>query len=403
MERRIKEIINQIIDELDFKKILFLDKILFFLLFKRENLLLKNKSKKEIDKISRILERYWRYQDLLRLELKDKKKYQPDLFFRFFPSPPRLVLLLTHRCQLRCSYCRVRKFPVSMSEETAYRAIDFLFTSNQTQLQLQFFGGEPLLEFTLLKKVVSYAQKKNKKVKRDLLFILTTNGIALTKEKMNFLKDYNFNIEFSIDGEVEKQLKSRKAANGKNYYQQVLDNSVYLKKNSLPYYSISVVTPENVASLYKSFQHLRSLEFNRVQINYALGVFWSQANKRLLFEQTQKMLKDIKNSNDLFLINTTRYRREPVVLNAELTVDCNGEIYFESGICLEEDFSAMKKNFYVADLNKVKDINYCGSTQFHNFYRLAQVYAKYNDSFRRIILNNIFIGLQYGELFKRWM
>ena len=80
------------------------------------------------------------------MEVKSKNNY--------LCPPARLVLLITHNCQLRCKYCRVRKFPASMSETTLFKAIDLLFTFNRRDLELQFFGGEPLLEFDLIKKGV---------------------------------------------------------------------------------------------------------------------------------------------------------------------------------------------------------------------------------------------------------
>ena len=93
-------------------------------------------------------------------------------------------------------------------------------------------------------------------------------------------------------------------------------------------------------------------------------------------------------------------RREPVVLNAELTVDCDGGIYLESGICLEEDFFEMKDKFLVTNLKKAKNINLYSSTIFQNFYRLSRIYAAVNPQFRKIILNNIILGRKFDRFIR---
>lgn len=402
MENQINRIIGTFIYDFDQRKLELLDRILFALLLKKEMLLLKGKKIREIKRIEEILSHYCNYRNLIFKRLTKIGLSEDYLKSKIYLAPTRLVLLVTHVCQLKCRYCRVRKFNLSMEEDVLFKAIDLIFTSKSQDLQIQFFGGEPLLKFELLKKGVEYAERLNKKFKRDTTFILTTNGIALTKEKIDFLKEHNFLLECSIDGEVKRQLKIRRATDGRDYYSQMIDNLQRLFNSGIPHYSISVVIPQETSLTFNNFKYLVGLGFKRLQMNYALGVLWPEPAIKEFFQQTKKILAYIKNKKDIEFINATPTRREPVVLNAELTVDCDGAIYLESGICLEEDFFAMKKKFLVTDLNSAKDINLYFSTPFQNFYRLACIYGRY-PRFRKIILNNIFLGQRYAQLIKKWM
>ncbi|MBC8358954.1 MAG: radical SAM protein [Candidatus Aminicenantes bacterium] len=277
MGKEIEAVISSFFLDFDQRKLELLDKILFSLLFRKELLLFEGKKSLEIARIERILSRYCNYRDLILKRLLKNLNLDRDLLIkRLYPAPARLILLITHNCQLKCRYCRVRKFSASMNEEVLLKAVDLLFVSNRKDLQLQFFGGEPLLRFDLVQKAVEYAQKVNEKLKRDLTFILTTNGIVLTKEKVDFFKKHKFLIECSIDGEIENQLKMRRARSGIGYYSQLLDNLEYLFSSGVPHYSISVAVPQNATSVFNNFKHLVSLGFKRLQMNYSLGVFWSK-------------------------------------------------------------------------------------------------------------------------------
>ncbi|OQB09490.1 MAG: hypothetical protein BWY16_00961 [Candidatus Omnitrophica bacterium ADurb.Bin205] len=257
-----------------------------------------------------------------------------------------------------------------------------------------------MLNYGLLKKGVEYANKAGLNNRKAISFLLTTNGIELTKEKVDFFRKHGFTVEFSIDGEVKNQLCSRKSSNGTNYYSKMLNNFNYLKKSRVPYYSISVFMPENVSSMFDNFVSLVNAGFERLQINYALGVFWDKKASTMLFTQTRRVIDFVRKHKNIEFVNLSSMRKEPVVLNAELTLDCDGGIYLESGICLEEDFAAMKDKFKVSNIKTAKNINLLSTTAFRNFYNLSMVYGKANPLFRKIIVNNIKLGSEYERLLK---
>ena len=404
MERQIEAIIDSFWIDLDQRKLEVLDNLLFCLLLRKEMLLLSGGKALEARRLEKVLLRYRDYRNLiLRKSLQKARLDERNLIQRIYPAPTRLILLITHSCQLKCRYCRVRKFSDSMDEDVLLKGVELLFTSNRKDLQLQFFGGEPLLRFDLVKKAVEHAKELNKKFKKDLTFILTTNGIALTREKVDYFKKNRFLIECSIDGEVENQLKMRRSVSGVDYYSLMTDNLRYLFASKVPHYSISVVMPQNVSMMSRAFKHLANLGFKRLQMNYSLGVLWPREAIERLFDETETISRYLKKNKALEFVNLSSIRREPVVLNSELTVDCDGGIYLESGICLEEDFAAMKKKFQVGDINKSRDINLLASTPFQNFNRLSSVYGKISPKFRKIILNNILLGQEYDKLIRKWI
>jgi len=289
-----------------------------------------------------------------------------------------------------------------MSWGVMKKGIDLVMNSDRRDIQIQFFGGEPLLMFDLIKKGVLYAEDLNKKQKKEITFIITTNGIALTPPVIAFLKKHRFVVECSLDGAMETQLKNRASESGYNYFPLILKNLKNLKRSGVEHYLISVVAPEAVRDAFKNFKFLAGLGFKKIQLNYNLGVVWSAGQRKEFFEQNRKIIGYCR-KNKIEFMNLTHQRTEPVVLNAEHTVDCDGDIYLESGICLEEDFYKMKNKFITGSLKNGAAPKIWSRNRFQNFYGLVRAYEKRNNEFRNIILNNIDLGLEYGKFLSKFV
>jgi sulfatase maturation enzyme AslB (radical SAM superfamily) len=401
MLKRIEGLLESFIIDFDSRKLERAEELVYALLLKKEYLLLENKTATATAPLEYLTKRYHNIRSLVYKRLLRTRMLPGSLLSeKIFQPPARLIVLLTHRCQLRCRYCRVRKYTDSMQEQVLLKAIDLLFTSNRRDIQLQFFGGEPLLRFDLIKKAVEHALSIPDQFKRNISFLLTTNGICLTKETIDYLCRHRFCVECSIDGEIQKQLKNRKHVSGKNYYDTVTKNFSYLFDSALHHYSISVFTPANIGTLFENFKYLVKLGFKKLQVNYALGVFWPDNAVQTLCKETAKISGYLRKHKAIKFLNFTAERREPVVLNAELTVDCNGDIFRETGICLEEDFKSMKKRFFVANVKKARDINLLTASPVTNFYFLAQAYGNERADMRKIILNNLELGVKYNSFIK---
>ena len=142
-----------------------------------------------------------------------------------------LCLHICHDCNLRCRYCFAdegayhakREF---MSLETAKRAIDFLIEQSGSRriLETDFFGGEPLMNFDVVKQTVRYAKEQAAKRGKKFLFTLTTNGLLLKDDVAEFLNREMENVVLSLDGRKAVHDAVRKTANGKGSFDLVIEN-----------------------------------------------------------------------------------------------------------------------------------------------------------------------------------
>jgi hypothetical protein len=285
-----------------------------------------------------------------------------------------------------------------MSTEVMDRSVDFLFTSSSRELQLQFFGGEPLLRFELVRRGTERALAAAKKTGKRLRLILTTNGLLLDEEKARFLKSRGFTVEISCDGTAASQLATRGAAVGTagKIPLRVMRGLAAAKKLKLEYYVIMVVMPERVDRLMEDFSYIAAAGHGRIQVNYALGVEWTGKQMLSFLRQLERIR--VLSPGGAGCVNLLRGRTEPVVLNAERTVDCDGFVLRETGVCLEKDFLRMRERFAVGDIRALENMDSSFTTQFQNFAMLARAYSADNLRLRGIILNNI----KFGRLMERW-
>ncbi len=143
-----------------------------------------------------------------------------------------LILQVTQNCNLRCKYCVYSGSYVNrvhtnkrMSFETAKQAVDFYYdhSKNVDIASISFYGGEPLLEYELIKNIVEYCEKKFSG--KQLNLNMTTNATLLTDEMMSFLQLHKINLTISLDGPEEIQNKSRVFADHETgTFAKIVDN-----------------------------------------------------------------------------------------------------------------------------------------------------------------------------------
>ncbi len=140
-----------------------------------------------------------------------------------------LCLHVAHTCNLNCSYCFAAqgKFHGKaglMSFETGKRALDFLIENSGTRrnLEVDFFGGEPLMNFDVCKQLVAYARSIEKEKGKNFRFTLTTNGIGLTDEVIEWANRECHNVVLSLDGRKEVNDRFRKDISGNGSYDRIV-------------------------------------------------------------------------------------------------------------------------------------------------------------------------------------
>jgi len=150
-------------------------------------------------------------------------------------GPTLFIFVITLRCNHRCLYCQVtpespEKKGFDMSRVTAKRAVDLAFETPSPFLRIEFQGGEPLLNWPVLKFIVKYSKEVNKKKKKKLRISLVSNLILMDREKLKFLLDEDVQISCSFDGPAKVHDKNRIYLNAKSSYAVVEKRIREIKK-----------------------------------------------------------------------------------------------------------------------------------------------------------------------------
>lgn len=150
-----------------------------------------------------------------------------------YPKPviKAMCLHISHDCDLRCKYCFASQGDfhgdrLLMSEETGRKALEFLVenSGNRRNLEVDFFGGEPLMNFDVVKTLTLYGQELNEKYDKNIRFTITTNGLLLDDEKIDFINEHMVNVVMSLDGREQVHDRMRPTVNGKGSYEIVKNN-----------------------------------------------------------------------------------------------------------------------------------------------------------------------------------
>lgn len=144
-----------------------------------------------------------------------------------------MCLHAAHDCNLRCQYCFADTGEFHMqsrsllSAETGKKALDWLIehSGRRKNLEVDFFGGEPLMNFPVIKEVVAYGRELQKKHDKLFKFTTTTNAVAMDEEIMDFLNREMDNVVISIDGRREVHDRMRPTPNGKGSYDLIMEKA----------------------------------------------------------------------------------------------------------------------------------------------------------------------------------
>ncbi len=184
-----------------------------------------------------------------------------------------MCLHLAHDCNLRCEYCFAKGGAFDgkrelMSFLVAKEAIDYLVAASGTRrnLEVDFFGGEPLMNFEALKQTVSYARSIEEENAKHFRFTVTTNGYKITDEMVDYLNENMDNIVISIDGREHVHDTTRKTVGGKSSYAKVVQNAKKLTAGRQgEYYVRGTFTADNL-DFANDVLHIADLGFYGVSI-----------------------------------------------------------------------------------------------------------------------------------------
>ena len=185
-----------------------------------------------------------------------------------------LCLHIAHTCNLNCSYCfagqgKYQGERALMSFEVGKQAIDFLIANSGTRhnLEVDFFGGEPLMNWEVVKEIVSYARSIEKEYNKNFRFTLTTNGMLIDDDVINFANQEMHNVVLSLDGRKEVHDRLRVDYKGIGSYDRIVPKfrRFVEKRGNRGYYMRGTYTHNNVDFTNDIF-HMADLGFTELSM-----------------------------------------------------------------------------------------------------------------------------------------
>lgn len=217
-----------------------------------------------------------------------------------------MCLNIAHDCNLRCEYCFASKGDFGrgrmlMPFEVGKKAIDFLIEKSEGRhnLEVDFFGGEPLMNFEVVKQVVEYARKAEKDHNKNFRFTITTNGMLLTDDKIDFINKEMSNVVLSLDGRKEVNDRLRVRVDSKGSYDNCVPKfqKLVAARGDKDYYARGTFTKYNL-DFTNDVLHMANLGFDQISVepvvsDTKLDYSIKEADLPRVFEEYDRLSKVI--------------------------------------------------------------------------------------------------------------
>lgn len=213
-----------------------------------------------------------------------------------------LCLHIAHTCNLNCSYCFASQGKFNgerglMSFEVGKRALDFLVENSGTRhnLEVDFFGGEPLMNFGVVKQLVEYARSIEKKANKNFRFTLTTNGVLVDDDVIDFANREMSNVVLSLDGRKEVHDRFRVDYNGNGSFDKIVPKFQRFveKRGNKDYYMRGTFTHANPDFL-EDIKTMLDLGFTELSMEPVVCApndpsALTEADKAIVMDQYEKL------------------------------------------------------------------------------------------------------------------
>lgn len=217
-----------------------------------------------------------------------------------------LCLHVAHTCNLNCEYCfasqgKYHGERALMSFEVGKRALDFLIENSGTRrnLEVDFFGGEPLMNWDVVKELVSYARVQEKIHNKNFRFTLTTNGILIDDDVIDFCNKEMSNVVLSLDGRREVHDRLRKDYQGRGSYDIIVPKfqEFVKRREGKSYYMRGTFTHNNL-DFTNDILHMADLGFTELSMEPVVcapedASALTEADLPILFEQYEILAKEM--------------------------------------------------------------------------------------------------------------
>ena len=305
-----------------------------------------------------------------------------------------LCLHVSHDCNLKCKYCFASQGDFGgekemMSFEVGKKAIDYLIANsgNRRNLEIDFFGGEPLMNFDVVKQLVAYGREVEKANNKNIRFTITTNGILLDDDKIDYINEHMHNVVLSLDGRREVNDNMRPTVNDKGSYDVIMPKFKKLvdKRPKDKYYYIRGTFTRDNLDFSEDVLHFANEGFNLTSVEPVVGdesnpYALREEDMEIVFAEYEKLAKKyakrkLEGEDFTFFHFVVDLNQGPCVIkritgcgagNEYLAVTPNGDIYPCHQFVGNDDFK----------LANILDEEVVIPEDISNMFRDAHVYSK---------------------------
>lgn len=232
-----------------------------------------------------------------------------------FHSTQLHIFVVTNACNMQCVYCQAQNGDRNsygfMSREVAKKAVDIAIQSPSNHLQFEFQGGEPLLNFEIIKFIVEYANETNNGKKID--YSIVTNLTLLTSEILDFIKENKISISTSLDGDMLLHDKNRPFCDGSGTYQIVRTAINTVKFEGVPIGALQTTSKESLKKWREIIDTYIELGFDTISLRPLTPLGCANNKWEFLGYSAKEFIDFYKNAFEYILeINKNKYFREGI-------------------------------------------------------------------------------------------
>lgn len=238
-----------------------------------------------------------------------KQKISSPFVKKPFQGAGKIVLNMGRQCNFNCVYCLVGELKdqtFNLTEKVGKKVIDEVSQLDKDERHIVFHGSEPMMNYSLIKKLVEYNKQRDEKV----TFSMQSNGSLFNETNLNFLVSNNVGIGVSLDGIAKHQNYARPYRDGPPSYVDVKDNLLKIKNLQGNISAITVVTKDNVSDLVEIVESFENLGLESVLLSPV-----SPIKNSSLVPNLQKLTSNMQNVLDRFIEKETNGEKTVKIRN----------------------------------------------------------------------------------------